>query len=120
MHLAQIRLAALGLALLAVGGMSGRAAEAKHYSFGYDQPHTTGYGIGADLFAAKLAELSKGTMMIDQFPGAQLGQEPQMLQKIRTGDIDFMFSSTRPTPRPSRRSPACCRSISCSAQRRTW
>ena len=36
MHLAQIRLAALGLALLAVGGMSTRAAEAQHYSFGYD------------------------------------------------------------------------------------
>ena len=33
-------------------------------------------------------------MLIDQFPGAQLGQEPQMLQKIRTGDIDFMISST--------------------------
>jgi tripartite ATP-independent transporter DctP family solute receptor len=70
------------------------AADVKHYSLGYDQPHTTGYGIGADLFAAKLSELSKGTMEIDQFPGAQLGQEPQMLQKIRTGDIDFIFSSS--------------------------
>src|ERR1700733_2273258 len=70
------------------------AADVKHYSLGYDQPHTTGYGIGADLFAAKLSELSKGTMAIDQFPGAQLGQEPQMLQKIRTGDIDFIFSSS--------------------------
>jgi tripartite ATP-independent transporter DctP family solute receptor len=69
-------------------------AQAKHYSFGYDQPHTTAYGIGADLFAAKLADLSKGSMIIDQFPGAQLGQEPQMLQKIRTGDIDFMFSAS--------------------------
>ena len=94
MHLAQIRLAALGLALLAVGGIGARAAEAQHYSFGYDQPHTTGYGIAADLFANKLGELSKGTMLIDQFAGAQLGQEPQMLQKIRTGDIDFMISST--------------------------
>ena len=28
--------------------------EAHHYSFGYDQPHTTGYGIAGDLFAAKL------------------------------------------------------------------
>ncbi len=71
-----------------------RAADVKHYSLGYDQPHTTGYGVGADLFAAKLAELSNGTMLIDQFPGAQLGQEPQMLQKIRTGDIDFIFSSS--------------------------
>jgi len=68
--------------------------DAKHYSLGYDQPHTTGYGIGADLFANKLAELSHGTMLIDQFPGAQLGQEPQMLQKIRTGDIDFIFSAS--------------------------
>ena len=75
-------------------GTGRSAADAKHYSFGYDQPHTTGYGIGADMFAAKLAELSKGTMIIDQFPGAQLGQEPQMLQKIRTGDIDFIFSAS--------------------------
>jgi TRAP-type C4-dicarboxylate transport system substrate-binding protein len=35
----------------------------------------------ADLFNAKLMELSNGAMTIDQFPGAQLGQEPQMLQK---------------------------------------
>jgi TRAP-type transport system periplasmic protein len=70
------------------------AAEGRHYSLGYDQPHTTGYGIAADLFNAKLSELSKGTMVIDQFPGAQLGQEPQMLQKIRTGDIDFIITST--------------------------
>ena len=33
-------------------------------------------------------------MVIDQFPGAQLGQEPQTLQKIRTGDIDFIISSS--------------------------
>lgn len=71
-----------------------RAADVKHYSLGYDQPHTTGYGVGGDIFAKKLSELSKGTMEIDQFPGGQLGQEPQMLQKIRTGDIDFIFSST--------------------------
>jgi TRAP-type transport system periplasmic protein len=76
------------------GRRRAKAADAKHYSFGYDQPHTTGYGVGADIFAAKLSDLSKGTMIIDQFPGAQLGQEPQMLQKIRTGDIDFMFSAS--------------------------
>src|SRR6202043_4230997 len=54
----------------------------------------TGYGIAGDIFTAKLGELSHGSMLIDQFPGGQLGQEPQMLQKIRTGDIDFMISST--------------------------
>jgi tripartite ATP-independent transporter DctP family solute receptor len=81
-----------GLAVAAIARPA--LAQVKHYSFGYDQQHTTAYGIGADLFANKLAELSKGSMIIDQFPGAQLGQEPQMLQKIRTGDIDFMFSAS--------------------------
>jgi tripartite ATP-independent transporter DctP family solute receptor len=81
--------------ILLLGGTAGAGAqEPRHFSFGYDQPHTTGYGIAGDLFSAKLSELSHGTMLIDQFPGAQLGQEPQMLQKIRTGDIDFMISST--------------------------
>ncbi len=70
------------------------AAEVRHFTFGYDQPHTTGYGIAADTFANKLKELSDGALLVDQFPGAQLGQEPQMLQKIRTGDIDFIISST--------------------------
>lgn len=80
-----------GVVIAACGA---EAADAKHYSFGYDQPHTTGYGVAGDIFNSKLGELSKGTMVIDQFPGAQLGQEPQMLQKIRTGDIDFIISST--------------------------
>jgi tripartite ATP-independent transporter DctP family solute receptor len=69
-------------------------AQTKHYSFGYDQPHSTGYGVAGDTFAASLAKSSGGTMLIDQFPGAQLGQEPQALQKIRTGDIDFLITST--------------------------
>jgi tripartite ATP-independent transporter DctP family solute receptor len=90
----RIRVAVLVAAVSCGLIASASAAEVKHYSLGYDQPHTTGYGIGADLFAAKLTEVSNGTMVIDQFPGAQLGQEPQMLQKIRTGDIDFIFSSS--------------------------
>ncbi|HKS63735.1 MAG TPA: TRAP transporter substrate-binding protein [Xanthobacteraceae bacterium] len=66
----------------------------RQFSFGYDQPRTTAYGIAADIFDAKLKELSGGKMSINQFPGAQLGQEPVMLQKLRTGDIDFVITST--------------------------
>jgi tripartite ATP-independent transporter DctP family solute receptor len=33
-------------------------------------------------------------MIIDQYPGAQLGQEPQVLQLIKTGDIEFCFSAS--------------------------
>jgi tripartite ATP-independent transporter DctP family solute receptor len=90
----RLRAVAFAVAVGICGGFAARADGVRHYSFAYDQPHSTGYGIAADLFNAKLMEISHGSMAIDQFPGAQLGQEPQMLQKIRTGDIDFMISST--------------------------
>jgi tripartite ATP-independent transporter DctP family solute receptor len=89
---------AVAVAAIAVAGFAFAAPRAgaaeRHFSFGYDQPHSTAYGYAADVFAAKLKELSNGTMIIDQFPGAQLGQEPVMLQKVRTGDIDFILSAT--------------------------
>src|SRR6202040_3496705 len=73
---------------------SANAQEAKHYRFAYDQPKTTGYGILGDIFADKLKELSKGAMLIDQYPGAQLGQEPQVLQLLKSGDIEFCISAS--------------------------
>ncbi len=79
-----------GLALLSATA----DAQTHHYKFAYDQPKPTGYGIVGDVFADKLKELSKGTMLIDQYPGAQLGQEPQVLQLVKTGDIEFCISSS--------------------------
>src|ERR1700744_92993 len=76
---------------------SASAQEVKHYRFAYDQPRNTGYSVAGDLFAAKLKELSKGTMIIDQYPGAQLGQEPQLLQLVKSGDIDFAIISSANT-----------------------
>ena len=73
---------------------SAEAQEARHYRFAYDQPKTTGYGILGDIFADKLKTLSKGTMLIDQYPGAQLGQEPQVLQLVKAGDVEFCISSS--------------------------
>ncbi len=73
---------------------SADAQQKRRFTFGYDQPHSTGYGFSADVFGKKLDELSKGMFAVDQFPAAQLGQEPVMLQKTRSGDIDFMISST--------------------------
>ena len=70
------------------------SAQNRQFSFAYDQPNTTGYGIVGDIFADKLKELSKGTMLIDQYPGAQLGQEPQVLQLVKAGDIDFCIISS--------------------------
>jgi tripartite ATP-independent transporter DctP family solute receptor len=81
---------AAGLSVAATGAH----AQAKHYKFAYDQPNTTGYGIVGNVFADKLKELSKGTMLIDQYPGAQLGQEPQVLQLVKSGDIEFCISAS--------------------------
>jgi tripartite ATP-independent transporter DctP family solute receptor len=36
-------------------------------------------------------------MIIDQYPGAQLGQEPQLLQLVKAGDIDFAIISSANT-----------------------
>ena len=73
------------------------AAPARTFTFGYDQPHETAYGFMADRFDEKLRELSNGTLAIRQFPTAALGQEPEMAQKIRTGDIDFAINATANT-----------------------
>src|SRR6202049_4424719 len=73
---------------------SAGAQEVKHYRFAYDQPKTTGYGILGDIFGDKLKALSKGTMLIEQYPGAQLGQEPQVLQLVKSGDVEFCISSS--------------------------
>ena len=81
----------LSVAVLVAGQA---AAQNRQFSFAYDQPNTTAYGIAANIFDAKLKELSGGKFSINQFPGAQLGQEPQMLQKMRAGDIDFVITST--------------------------
>ena len=50
----------IGVAL----AMSSTAAFAQNraFSFAYDQPKNSGYGIAAELFSKKLAELSKGTL----------------------------------------------------------
>src|SRR5437868_5897600 len=87
-------LGAVVAAFAITAAASATAQEVKHYRFAYDQPKTTGYGILGDIFSEKLKELSKGTMLIDQYPGAQLGQEPQVLQLVKSGDVEFCISSS--------------------------
>ncbi|MGB8756589.1 MAG: TRAP transporter substrate-binding protein DctP, partial [Pseudolabrys sp.] len=69
-------------------------AQNRTFSFAYDQPKSSGYGAGAEMFDKKLKEFSKGTLSINQYPGAQLGTEAQTMQKVQTGDIDFVMLST--------------------------
>jgi len=91
-----IRLAGVTAAAAATRRAWG-AAPTRQFTFGYDQPHDTAYGFMADRFDEKLRQLSGGTLAIRQFPTAALGQEPEMAQKIRTGDIDFAINATANT-----------------------
>jgi tripartite ATP-independent transporter DctP family solute receptor len=89
------RAAALGLG---VGALPRSAiADARSFTFGYDQPRDTAYGFFADTFSKRLGELSKGALSVRQFPSAALGQEPEMAQKVRAGDIDFALNATANT-----------------------
>jgi len=96
--MAKASLRGVASALFLTAGLSlaatGAHAQVKHYKFAYDQPVTTGYGIAGNIFADKIKELSKGTILIDQYPGAQLGQEPQVLQLMKSGDIEFCISAS--------------------------
>src|SRR6185436_18780948 len=96
MSMTPTRRAALSASVLSVAVLlAGQAmAQNRQFSFAYDQPTTTAYGIAANIFDAKLKEVSGGKFSINQFPGAQLGQEPQALQKMRAGDIDFVITAT--------------------------
>jgi len=76
---------------------SAGAQETKHYRFAHDQQLNTGYSVAYDIFSAKLKDLSKGTMLVDQYPGAQLGQEPQLLQLVKSGDLEFAIVSSANT-----------------------
>jgi tripartite ATP-independent transporter DctP family solute receptor len=84
---------AAGMALATTAG----AQDVKHYRFAHDQQLNSGYSVAYDLFSARLKDLSKGTMLVDQYPGAQLGQEPQLLQLVKSGDIDFAIVSSANT-----------------------
>jgi tripartite ATP-independent transporter DctP family solute receptor len=83
--------AILGLATTA------SAQDVKHYRFAHDQQLNSGYSIAYDIFSAKLKQLSGGKMLVDQYHGAQLGQEPQLLQLVKAGDLDFAVVSSANT-----------------------
>ena len=85
--------AAAAIAPLAAPAIA-RGQGTRVFSLGHDEPHDTGYGFFSDQFNAKLKELSGGRYSIHEFYGAQLGQEPEMAQKVRTGDIDFVINAT--------------------------
>ena len=48
----------------------------------------------AKKFAEELDEKSDGRMKLELYPGGQLGGEPDMVQQLETGSLDFGFITT--------------------------
>jgi TRAP-type transport system periplasmic protein len=93
-----VRTAALGVGAAAASlPRQAVAQESRSFTFGYDQPRETAYSFLADTFEKKLGDLSGGKLKIRQFPSAALGQEPEMAQKVRAGDLDFAINATANT-----------------------
>jgi TRAP-type transport system periplasmic protein len=93
-----VRTAAMGMGAAAASLPAAAVAqESRTFTFAYDQPKDTAYSNMADFFDKKLGELSGGKLKIRQFPGASLGSEPEMAQKVRAGDIDFVINATANT-----------------------
>lgn len=88
----------LGSALAGVTGCSSASGapspRGRRLTFAYEGPNTTGQGIAADIFQREVQDLSGGTLEITPYPNSQLGGEPELLQKVRLGDVDFVISST--------------------------
>src|SRR4051794_23954459 len=97
MHNLKRIISAVVAAAAALFAASANAQEVKHYRFAHDQQLNSGYSVAFDILSSKLKELSKGTMLVDQYPGAQLGQEPQLLQLVKSGDLDFAIVSSANT-----------------------
>ncbi|MFN3825336.1 MAG: TRAP transporter substrate-binding protein [Pseudorhodobacter sp.] len=57
---------------------------------------TSHYGVGAEAFIAKLAELSGGAFVGEQAPGGQLGGERDLIEGLQIGSVDMAISSTGP------------------------
>ena len=83
-------------AALMLAALAGANAQT-HYRFAHDQQLNSGYSVAYDIFSTKLKQLSGGQMLVDQYPGAQLGQEPQLLQLVKSGDLDFAIVSSANT-----------------------
>src|SRR3569833_329561 len=78
----------------AIGAFTFGASAQTHYRFAHDQQLNSGYSVAYDIFSAKLKALSGGKMLVGQYPGAKLGQEPQLLQLVKSGDLDFAIVSS--------------------------
>ena len=73
-----------------------KEVEGPSYNFklAHIAPPTHIWNQTAEKFAEELDTRSGGRMKMDLYPGGQLGGEPDMVQQLETGTLDFGFITT--------------------------
>jgi len=75
-------------------GSSGDAGQTYNFKLAHIAPPDHIWNETAKKFAEELEERSDGRMKMELYPGGQLGGEPDMVQQLETGSLDFGFITT--------------------------
>lgn len=93
----------LGLAALAsVAAVAGPATAQTTVRFAYGGFRdsqafgTTQWGVASDVFRERVKACSQGRYVVQEFPGAQLGGERELLEGVQIGTIDVMMTTSGP------------------------
>jgi tripartite ATP-independent transporter DctP family solute receptor len=84
------------LGIVAALAIVGTAEAQQRIVIGTTTTATSHYGVGAEAFIAKLAELSNGAFVGEQAPGGQLGGERDLIEGLQIGSIEMAVTSTGP------------------------
>jgi len=78
----------------ACGSSSGTGGQTITLSLAHGETATGSVnGYHGDTFKAKLESLSNGNIKVNLYPGGTLGDEPALIKKVISGDIDFCFAA---------------------------
>jgi len=77
-------------------GMAATGALAEEFNLAFTPPLDSHYGDGGKAFAAKMDELSNGSITINLKPAGALGGERDVIEGLQIGTVDLALSSTGP------------------------
>ena len=90
-------LSTLALAAVLAIGVTINIVSARELRSAGAAPAKTPWGISAEAFVAKLAELSAGTLTVKHFHASQLGDEQTTIRQVARGRLDIGFFSNTAT-----------------------
>lgn len=77
-------------------GLMASAVMAQEFNLAFTPPLDSHYGDGGKAFAARMDELSSGSITINLKPAGALGGERDVIEGLQIGTVDLAISSTGP------------------------